>query len=174
MFEPYPRILLVIALHWYLKKVLIQPMERVLAERRKRTEGAVEAAESAVAQAAGKMAAYEKALAEARAGIYAGQEENRRRLGAEQAAAVEAARSKAAALLAEARAEIAAEAETRAGRIGGGERPAGRPDRRGRAGGDVTKMRKLLLFLTLAGVALAAEEGAAGKKTETISCWRNG
>ncbi len=107
-----PTILLVIALHWYLKKVLIQPLERVLAERRKRTEGAVEAAESALAQAAGKMAAYEKALAEARAGIYAGQEENRRRLGAEQAAAVEAARSKAATLLAGARAEIAAEAET--------------------------------------------------------------
>ncbi|MGO9240357.1 MAG: hypothetical protein ACLQBJ_06065 [Bryobacteraceae bacterium] len=107
-----PTILLVIALHWYLKKVLIQPLERVLAERRKRTEGAVEAAESAVAQAAGKLAAYEKALAEARAGIYAGQEENRRRLGAEQAATVEAARSKAATHLAGARAEIAAEAET--------------------------------------------------------------
>ena len=107
-----PTILLVIALHWYLKKVLIQPMERVLVERRKRTEGAVEAAESAVAQAAGKMADYEKALAEARAGVYAGQEENRRRLGTEQAAAAEAARSKAAALIDKARAEIAAEAES--------------------------------------------------------------
>jgi F0F1-type ATP synthase membrane subunit b/b' len=86
-------------------------MQRVLAERRKRTEGAVEAAESAVAQAAEKMAAYEKALAEARAGIYAGQEENRKRLGTEQAAAVEAARGKAAAQVAAARVEIAAEAE---------------------------------------------------------------
>jgi F0F1-type ATP synthase membrane subunit b/b' len=106
-----PTLILVIALHWYLKKVLIEPMQRVLAERRKRTEGAVEAAESAVAQAAEKMAAYEKALAEARAGIYAGQEENRKRLGTEQAAAVEAARGKAAAQVAAARVEIAAEAE---------------------------------------------------------------
>ena len=71
----------------------------------------LEAAESAVAQAANKMAAYEKALAEARAGIYAGQEENRKRLGTEQAAAVEAARGKAAAQVAAARVEIAAEAE---------------------------------------------------------------
>jgi F0F1-type ATP synthase membrane subunit b/b' len=106
-----PTVILLVAFHWYLKKVLIQPMQRVLAERRKRTEGALEAAESAVAQAAEKMAAYEKALAEARAGIYAGQEENRRRLGAEQAAAIEAARGRAAAQVAAARVEIAGEAE---------------------------------------------------------------
>ena len=106
-----PTLLLVIVLHWYLKKVLIQPMERVLAERRRRTEGAVEAAENAVAEAAAKVAAYERALDEARAGVYASQEENRRRLLSEQAAAVVDARTKAVAQVAAAKAEIAAEAE---------------------------------------------------------------
>ena len=106
-----PTLILVIALHWYWKKVLIEPMQRVLAERRKRTEGAVEAAESAVAQAANKMAAYEKALAEARAGITrAGREPEA--AGTEQAAAVEAARGKAAAQVAAARVEIAPKAES--------------------------------------------------------------
>jgi len=106
-----PTFLLVILLHWYLKKVLIQPMERVLAERRRRTEGAVEAAESTLAGAAAKAAAYEKALDEARAGVYAGQEANRKRLHTEQTAALETARTKAAAQLNAAKAEIAAAAE---------------------------------------------------------------
>jgi F-type H+-transporting ATPase subunit b len=107
-----PTFVLFIGLCWYMNKVLIQPLQRILAERRKRTEGAVERAESALAQAARKMADYELALADARAGIYAGQEDNRSRLVAEQAAAAEAARVKAAALVAQARIEIAAETET--------------------------------------------------------------
>ena len=106
-----PTIIVVIIFHWYLKKVLIQPMQRVLAERRKRTEGAIEAAESAVAQANAKAAAYEKALEEARAGIYAAQEENRKKLSAEQSAAVDAAKKQAVGQVAAARAEIAAETE---------------------------------------------------------------
>jgi len=106
-----PTFFLVIALHWYLKKVLIQPMERVLAERRKRTEGAVAASEAALAQAAVKAAAYEKALYEARAGVYADQEQNRRNLIADQAAAIEESKKKMAAQVAAATAGITAEAE---------------------------------------------------------------
>lgn len=106
-----PTFLLVIALHWYLKKVLVQPMERVLAERKKRSEGAVAAAEAALAGVSAKMAAYEKALYKARAGVYSDQEQNRRHLVADQAAAIEEAKKKMAAQVAAASAEIAAEAQ---------------------------------------------------------------
>ncbi len=106
-----PTFLLVIALHWYLKKVLVQPLERVLAERKKRTEGAVAAAESSLADVNAKMAAYEKALYEARASVYAEQEQNRRQFQADQAAAIDAAKKKMAAQVAAASAEIAAEAQ---------------------------------------------------------------
>jgi F0F1-type ATP synthase membrane subunit b/b' len=106
-----PTFLLVIALHWYLKKVLIQPMERVLAERRKRTEGAVAASEATLAEVKAKMTAYEKALYEARAGVYADQEQNRRSLLADQAASIEEAKQKMASQVAAACAEIAAEAQ---------------------------------------------------------------
>jgi F-type H+-transporting ATPase subunit b len=107
-----PTFFLVIALHWYLKKVLVEPMERVLAERRKRTEGAVAASEAALADVSAKMVAYEQALYEARAGVYAEQEQNRRNLLADQAAAIEAAKKKMTAQVVAASAEIAAEAQT--------------------------------------------------------------
>jgi F-type H+-transporting ATPase subunit b len=105
-----PTFFLVIVLHWYLKKILIQPMERVLAERRKRTEGAVAASEAALEAVNVKMAAYEKALYEARAGVYAEQEQNRRNLLADQAAAIEEAKKKMADKAAAASAQIASEA----------------------------------------------------------------
>jgi len=106
-----PTFFLIIAFHWYLKKVLVQPMERVLAERKKRTEGAVAASEAALADVSVKVAAYEKALYEARASVYAEQDQNRRNLLADQAAAVEEAKKKMAAQVAAACAEIAAEAQ---------------------------------------------------------------
>lgn len=105
-----PTFFLVILLHWYLKKVLIQPMERVLDERRRRTEGTIQASEAALAEAAGKVAAYEKALAEARAAIYRDQDAHRRQLAAHQAKALEQERTKMAERVAAARAEIEAEA----------------------------------------------------------------
>jgi F0F1-type ATP synthase membrane subunit b/b' len=85
-------------------------MERVLAERRKRTEGAVAASEAALEAVNVKMAAYEKALYEARAGVYAEQEQNRRNLLADQAAAIEEAKKKMADKAAAASAQIASEA----------------------------------------------------------------
>jgi F-type H+-transporting ATPase subunit b len=120
-----PTFFLVILLHWYLKKVLIQPIQRVLAERQKRTEGAVEAAEAALADVNAKLVAYDKALYEARAGVYAEQEQNRRTLQADQASAIEQAKQKMAAQVAAATAQISAEAEAaRASLAGESERLA--------------------------------------------------
>lgn len=106
-----PTFFLVILLHWYLKKVLFQPLERVMEERRRKTEGSVESSEASVAQARQKLEAYEKALGDARAEIYREQEESRRKLSERQAAAAEAARADSGVRVAAAKAEIAAEAE---------------------------------------------------------------
>ena len=106
-----PTFFLVILLHWYLKKVLFQPMERVIEQRRQKTEGAVEASEASVEQARQKLDAYEQSLADARAEIYRQQEAGRLKLGEKQAETVEAARAEAAARIAAAKAGIAAEAE---------------------------------------------------------------
>lgn len=104
-----PTFVLVILLHWYLKKVLFEPMQRVLEERRKKTEGAVEGSEAALASVNEKLAGYEKALGDARAAIYQEQEAARKQLSEQQAAAVEAARAKSAAQIAEFKAGLATE-----------------------------------------------------------------
>ena len=106
-----PTFVLVILLHWYLKKMLFQPLERVLEERRLKTQGSVESSEAAVAQAARKLEDYEKALGDARTEIYQGLEVTRRKLSEKQAQSVEAARSQSAERVAAAKASIAEEAE---------------------------------------------------------------
>jgi len=106
-----PTFFLVILLHWYLKKVLFQPMERVLEERRLKTEGAVEASEASLAQVQQKLADYEQSLGDARAEIYREHEEGRKRLADQQARSVEIAREKTSERVTAAKAEIAAEAE---------------------------------------------------------------
>jgi F-type H+-transporting ATPase subunit b len=105
-----PTFLLVIALHWYLKKVLIQPMERVLDERRRRTEGTIEAADSALAEAARRLAAYERALAEARTAIYRDQDVHRKALAVRLAKTLEQERTKMSERVAAAKAQVDAEA----------------------------------------------------------------
>lgn len=105
-----PAFIVFILLHLYLKKVLFQPLERVLEERRKKTQGAVDASEAIIRQAAGKLDEYEHALNQARADIYKEQEATRRQLVTEQAAAVGRARADMGEKLDEARAAIEAEA----------------------------------------------------------------
>ena len=105
-----PTFLLVILLHWFLKKVLFVPMQRTLAARHGRTEGAVDAAEARLADAARKVAAYEKALAEARGEIYREQDAHRRQLAARQAALLEAERGRMSGIVQRSRGEISTEA----------------------------------------------------------------
>lgn len=102
-----PAFFLVLLLHFYLKKVLFLPMERVLDERRRLTEGAVAGSEEAVRAAGEKMRDYETRLAEARAAIYQDNEAARKQLADQQAAALADARAASAARVADARATIA-------------------------------------------------------------------
>ena len=79
LLKAIPTIILLIVLHFYLKAVLFGPLDRVLKERRKLTEGARELAEASLAAATRKADEYEAKLREARAAVYKQQEEIRKR-----------------------------------------------------------------------------------------------
>jgi len=105
-----PTFVLVWLLYFFLKKVLFQPLERTLEERRKRTLGAVADAEAKLAEVEKKQAGYEQSLMDARSAIYQEQEAHRKRLAEDQRAAVEGARGRMAAQVTEAKTLIGAEA----------------------------------------------------------------
>lgn len=106
-----PTFILVFLLHIYLKRVFFGPLDGVLAKRREATEGAREAAESALRLASEKAAGYEAALNDARADIFRDQEETRKRWLADQARYVEESRVQAQELIARAKVEIAGDTE---------------------------------------------------------------
>ncbi|HNY40777.1 MAG TPA: ATP synthase F0 subunit B [Bryobacteraceae bacterium] len=106
-----PAFIIFVLLHLYLKRVLFQPLERVLEERRKKTQGAVDASEAIVRQAESKLDSYERALNQARADIYKEQEVARHTLAARQAAALEEARARVGQQIAAARNDLNAEVE---------------------------------------------------------------
>jgi F-type H+-transporting ATPase subunit b len=94
-------------------QILVQgPLNRTLAERRARTEGAVENAHKAIAQAEAKAAEYADKLRQARAEIFKMREQKAKQQNAQREAALDAARKAAGAKVGQAKSEIDAEAET--------------------------------------------------------------
>ncbi len=87
------------------------PLSKTLNERRARTEGAVEAAHQAIAQAEAKAAEYAAKLRQARAEVYTVREQRIKQWVAEREAALEAARKTTAVKVRQARAGLEAEAE---------------------------------------------------------------
>ena len=87
------------------------PLRATLKERRARTEGAVEAAHQAIAQAEARAAEYDTKLRQARAEIFKAREERIKKWSAERDAALDAARKAAGARVSQAKAELEAEAE---------------------------------------------------------------
>ena len=75
--------------------VVHKPLSRVLAERRSKTEGAIEKARADVATAEASTAQYEQKLREARGALFKSQEARRQAALQTRAAAVAAARSRA-------------------------------------------------------------------------------
>lgn len=106
-----PTFIIVYLLYLYLNKVFFTPLGDVLEKRRQATEGAIERAEVLVAKAAEKTAAYEQALAEARAEIYKENEAARAALASRQAETVEQARRAAAGTVSAARADLLRQGE---------------------------------------------------------------
>jgi F-type H+-transporting ATPase subunit b len=93
-------------------QVLVQkPLRRTLAERRARTEGAVENAHKAIAQAEAKAAEYSEKLRLARAEIFKMREQRSKQRNAERETALDAARKASGAKVSQAKAEIDGETE---------------------------------------------------------------
>lgn len=92
-------------------QLLIQaPLTAILKERRARTQGAVEGAHKAIAEAEARAAEYAARLRQARAEILGGREARIQQWNAERDAAVDAARKAAGARVSEATTEIEREA----------------------------------------------------------------
>lgn len=106
-----PTILLFAALVISYQFLVQKPLNRVLAERRARTEGAVENAQRAIADAEAKAAEYAEKLRHARAEIFKMREQRAKQRNAERESALDAARKAAGAKVSEARAEMDAETE---------------------------------------------------------------
>jgi F-type H+-transporting ATPase subunit b len=90
-----PTVLLLLFLYVSYRLLVHRPLERVLAERHSRTEGAVERARADIAAAEAKTAEYEQRLREAKAAIFRTQEARRQQAAQRRAAAVAEARQRA-------------------------------------------------------------------------------
>ena len=92
---------------WTMYSILVhRPLMKVLAERRAKTEGAIEKARADVAAAEARTAEYEQQLREARAAIFKTQEARRKAALEERAAAIAQARSRAQQQIEEAKAAM--------------------------------------------------------------------
>ena len=90
-----PTIIFIVLLYLFYKALVHKPMVAVLAERRRRTEGAIEKARADIAQAEARTADYEQQLREARMKLFKSQEARRQVAMQARAAAVAEARAKA-------------------------------------------------------------------------------
>ena len=90
-----PTVILVALLYVLYKGIVHQPLQRVLAERRSKTEGAIEKSRADIAAADARTSEYEQRLREARAAVFRAQEARRQAAIQARANAVKEARSKA-------------------------------------------------------------------------------
>jgi F-type H+-transporting ATPase subunit b len=101
-----PTVIMLVLLYAVYTVVLHKPLARVLAERRAKTEGAIEKARADVAAAEARTAEYEQRLREARISVFRNLEARRQAAMQARAAAVAKARSRAHQQVEEARAAI--------------------------------------------------------------------
>jgi len=101
-----PTVILLLLLYLAYSLLVHRPLARVLAERRAKTEGAVEKARADVATAEARTAEYEQRLREARTAVFKGQETRRQAALQARAAAVAQTRERAQHQIQQARAAI--------------------------------------------------------------------
>jgi F-type H+-transporting ATPase subunit b len=106
-----PTIVLLLLLYGLYHVLVHRPLQRVLAERHERTEGAVQKARADIAAAEAKTAEYEQKLRDARTAIYKAQESRRKLADQARAELLAEARLRAESKVAEARNAIQQEAE---------------------------------------------------------------
>jgi F-type H+-transporting ATPase subunit b len=101
-----PTVILFGLLYVSYRVLLHKPLEAVLEERHRRTQGAIEKAQADIASADARTAEYEQRVRDARVAIYQAQESRRRKFQEAAAAALAEARSKADALVRQTRADL--------------------------------------------------------------------
>lgn len=101
-----PTIIMLLMLYGIYTVLVDRPLAKVLAERRSKTEGAIEKARADVAAAEARTAEYEQRLREARVALFKTQEVRRQAALQARAAAVAAARAKGQEQVKQARAAI--------------------------------------------------------------------
>src|SRR5499425_2389157 len=104
-----PVAIIVLIFYGLMRSLFFQPLLKVMAERDARTVGAQKAAEAAQVAAAEKVKQYQEALKQARAKVYAEQEEARKKLLDERAALLKASRNLAASEVSAAKEKVAKE-----------------------------------------------------------------
>jgi F-type H+-transporting ATPase subunit b len=104
-----PTVILLALLYALYTTIVHRPLQRVLAERRSKTEGAVEKARADIAAAAARTAEYEQRLREARAAVFRAQEAKRQAVLQARSNALNEARGKAQAQVLTAKKDIEAE-----------------------------------------------------------------
>jgi F-type H+-transporting ATPase subunit b len=109
LFGAIPTVVLLLTLYALYHVLVHVPLQKVLAERHARTEGAVQKARADIAAAEAKTAEYEQKLRDARTAIYKAQEDRRKLADQARAHAISEARNRADAKVAEARKGIQAE-----------------------------------------------------------------
>jgi F-type H+-transporting ATPase subunit b len=90
-----PTVILVALLYALYTAIVHKPLQRVLAERRSKTEGAVEKSRADIGAAEARTSEYEQRLREARAAVFRAQEARRQAALQARAKAVNEARTKA-------------------------------------------------------------------------------
>ena len=104
-----PTVIFLLLLYGAYVSLVYRPLEKVLAERRAKTEGAVEKARADIAAAEARTAEYEQRVREARMAVFKSQEARRQQAMQARAAAVAQARSRAQAQIEQARSAIDAD-----------------------------------------------------------------
>jgi F-type H+-transporting ATPase subunit b len=90
-----PTVILLALLYALYTAIVHKPLQRVLAERRSKTEGAIEKSRADIAAAEARTAEYEQKLREARAAVFRSQEARRQAALQARTSALNQARSKA-------------------------------------------------------------------------------
>jgi len=101
-----PTVVFIVLLYFIYTGVVHKPLTALLAERRSRTEGAIEKARADIAHAEARTAEYEQRLREARAALFKSQEARRQLALQSRALAVAEARTRAQAQIDQARQAI--------------------------------------------------------------------
>ena len=101
-----PTVIFLTLLYFLYKALLHHPLQRVLAERRNKTEGAIEKSQADIAAADARTSEYEQRLREARAAVFRAQEARRQAAVQARANAVHEARGRAQAQVQAAKADI--------------------------------------------------------------------